>query len=71
MRQSFARILIGVSLLLVLMGVIVAGGGQAFMLLAGVLSSIAAVLGAKGVRYTALVVLAVAALTAVRMTGSL
>jgi len=65
MRQSFARILIGVSFLFVLMGVIVLGGGFYFIFLAGVFSSIAAALGTKGVRYTALVVLAVAASGAV------
>ncbi len=65
MRQSFARILIGVAFLFVLMGVIVLGGGLYFMFLAGVLSSIATALGAKGVRYTALVVLVVTASTAV------
>ncbi len=67
MRQSFARILIGVAFLLVLMGVIVISpeGGLFFMFLAGLFSSIATALGAKGVRYTALVVLAVAASSAV------
>ncbi len=65
MRQSFARILIGVSFLFVLMGAIVAGGGFFFIFLAGIFSSISAALGTKGVRYTALVVLAVAASSAV------
>ncbi len=65
MRQSFARILIGVSFLFVLMGAIVAGGGFLFIFLAGVLSFIATALGTKGVRYTALVVLLFAASGAV------
>jgi hypothetical protein len=57
--------LIGVSFLFVLMGGLVLGGGLYFMFLAGVLSSIATALGTKGVRYTALVVLAFAASGAV------
>ena len=67
MRQKSARVLLVVSVILVLMGVIVISpeGGLFFMFLAGVFSSIAAALGAKGVRYTALVLLAVAASIAV------
>ncbi len=67
MRKKSARVLLVVSVILVLMGVIVISpvGGLMFMILAGVLSSIAAALGAKEVRYTALVLLVVAASIAV------
>ncbi len=67
MRQKSARVLLVLSIILILAGVIVIDpiAGLSAMILAGVLSSIAAALGAKGVRYTGLVLLAVAASTAV------
>jgi len=67
MRKKPARVLLVVSVVLVPLGVIVPSpeGVLLFMFLAGIFSSIAAALGAKGIRHTALVVLVVAASIAV------